>query len=287
MNRRELLIGASLASLGCTMPGVGSSSDPYVMPELPATVHGNQDYAGRTQVASALVGGENTGVIMVISDSTASNVVDSLFSIVNTTKNQNFNPYNGATYLSAEPMLGCTTNLARPASGNFLTRVADSLITAGTYARVIVQPLGVSSTVFADWEPSGAINGRIGVGYRRLLAAGLTPTGVVIMIGPNDKNIGTGQSAATTSLSNIISSVRDLGITCPIFIPRHSIFALVASSAVQLAQGAVLDSPNRVYTGGDMDSLTASGNYWDNTHFNSTGAAAAAALLVAAITAHP
>jgi lysophospholipase L1-like esterase len=267
--------------------GGASSPDPNLMPEMPNTVAGNSTYSGRTQVSPVLVGGENTGVILVLGDSTGSNVVNSIFTPVNTTKNQNLNPYNGGVYQSVEPLLGCTTNQALPASGNFFTRVADTLITNAVYARVIVEPISVSGTLFADWAVGGAINGRIAAAYKRMTAVGLTPTGIYIMLGVNDTNAGTGQIAATASLNSIISTIRALNSTVPIFVPKHSIFGLVTSAAVQNAQAAVLDSPGKVYSGGDMDTLTAAGNYWDNTHFNATGAAAAAALAVTAITAHP
>ena len=49
---------------------------------------------------------------------------------------------------------------------------------------------------------------------------------------------------------------------------------------------SVWSSGNKVYDGGNMDSLTSSSNYWDNTHPNSTGTAAMASLAVTAISAH-
>lgn len=266
------------------MPGLASSSDPYIMPELPGYPSGNQNYSGRTQV-DALPLGANTAVIVLFGDSLSSNTVDTVFVPVEAL-NQNFNIYNGGLYTSAEPLLGCQTNSADPTSGCFFTRVADSLITGSVYTRVIIVPIAVGGSLFADWASTGAVNGRFAVTAARLTAAGLPPTAVYCMLGANDSNAGVTQAAATNSLVDIISTIRTLW-TCPVFVARHSIFGLVASSAVQAAQNAVLDTPNRIYTGGDMDSLTAGGNYWDNTHFNATGAAAAAALAVAAITAHP
>ena len=158
------------------------------------------------------------------------------------------------------------------------------LIANSVYDRVINVPFAVGGSVFADYAEGGAINGRFGATYFRLQAAGLVPTGVFCMLGANDKNIGVSEASATASLESIISTIRAVGITCNIFIARHSRFAGVTSPAVRAAQAAVLDDVT-VFSGGDMDSIPSDG-YWDGTHFNADGASAAAALAVTAITAH-
>jgi hypothetical protein len=268
---------------GMAFSSVGASSDPFTMPELPGYPVGNQAYGGRTPVDKTLVGGENTAVFLTFGDSLMSNTVSSLYSVTQA-KNQNFNVYNGGLYSTVEPLLGCQINAAQYASGCFFSRVGDSLIAAGTYARVIHAPMAVGGSLIADYATGGAVNGRIAASYRRLVANGLPPTAVFIMLGANDR--GTDAAVLSAAFATIISTVRAL-TSVNIFVARHSLFGLATSSFVQTAQASVLSSGNNVYTGGDMDSLTGSGNYWDNTHFNSTGAAAAAALAVTAIQAHP
>ncbi len=260
-----------------------SSPDPFILPELPGYPFGNQAYGGRTLVDKTLIA-ESTAVILTLGDSCISNVVNSIYTVTQA-KNQNFNVYNGGLYSSVEPLLGCQTNAANLASGNFFSRVCDTLITNAVYARVIHAPIAVGGSLLFDYSTSGSVNGRIGAAYRRLVANGLPPTAVYIMLGANDS--ATSQANATTYLGQIISTIRGLGFTGNIFVAKHTLFGLVVNANVQAAQAAVLDTPGKVFSGGDMDSLTAGGNYWDNTHYNSTGAAAAAALAVTAITAHP
>lgn len=268
------------------MVGAASSSDPYTVPELPGYRPGNQNYGGRTQVSAALVGGESTAVILTLGDSLISNTVNSLYTVTQA-KHQNFNVYNGGLYSAAEPLLGCQTNAANLSSGCFFSRACDTLIANAVYARVIHAPVTVGGSLLVDHAAGGAINGRIGAAYRRLAAAGLPPTAVYVMCGANDKNAGVTEASATASLNSIIATIRTY-TACKIFIAKHSNFGLATSAAIQNAQVAVLSAPGLVFSGGDMDSLAGTaGNYWDNTHFNATGAAAAAALAVAAITANP
>lgn len=266
------------------MVTIYSAPDPYVLPELTNYPFGNKAYGSKVQVSSALVGGETTAVILTLGDSLMSNIVNSIYTPTQT-KNHNFNVYNGGCYVSKEPLLGCQINGALYDSGNFFTRVADTLITNGIYQRVIHVPIAVGGSVLADYAEGGSVNGRILPAYRRVLANIGDLTAVYIMLGAND--YGTNQTNATLSLNSIISTIRNCGITCNIFVARHTIFGLITNPAVQAAQVSVLNSGTKIYSGGDMDSITSAANYWDNTHYNSAGAIQAAALAVTAITAHP
>jgi hypothetical protein len=285
MNRREFISASALATLGCIMPGVASSSDPFILPELPGYPPGWQAYGGRTQVAPLPIGA-NTAVIMLFGDSTPSNVVNSLYTPAQSL-NQNFNVYNGGLYSTAEPLLGCNINSANLSSGSYFSRVADNLRSAGTFSRVVLAPFGVGGSLFADYAAGGAINGRIAAAWKRVQAAGLD-TGHVywyFQCGANDKNAGVSQASATASLNSVISTIRGLS-SANIFIPTHSNFGLATSAAIQAAQAAVIDNVS-IFTGGNLDSLAGSAaNYWDNTHYNATGAAAAATIAANAIAAH-
>jgi hypothetical protein len=285
MNKREFVLGLSASAIGCLVPGVGSATDPYRLPELPGYPPGWQNYAGRTPVASLPIGA-NTAVIMLFGDSTCSNVVNSFYTPTQTL-NENFNVYTGGQYPTSEPVLGCNINSGNLSSGCYFSRVADNLRAAATFSRVILVPFGVGGSLFADYAAGGAINGRIAAAYRRIQTAGLTAGHVYwyFQCGANDKNAGVSQASATASLNSIISTIRGLS-SANIFIPTHSNFGLATSAGIQAAQAAVIDNVS-VFTGGNMDSLAgSSSNYWDNTHFNATGAAAAATLAANAIAAH-
>jgi len=289
LHRRRLLRLGATAGLTLASPrivkalGGASAPDPYILADLPGYPAGWQAYGGRSQV-SALPIGANTAVIMLFGDSTPSNVVNSIYTPTQSL-NQTFNVYNGGVYTTVEPLLGCNTNT--PTSGSFFSRVADTLISGGTFTRVILVPFGVGGSLFADYAVGGSINGRIAAAYRRIQAAGLTAGHVYwyFQCGANDKNAGVSQASATASLNSIISTIRSVS-SANIFIPTHSMFALGTSAAIQAAQAAVIDNVT-IFTGGNIDTLTGAGNYWDSgTHFNATGAAAGAAIAAPAIAAH-
>lgn len=267
------------------MPGIGSSSDPYILPELSGYAPGWQNYGGRTLISPLPIGG-NTAVFMLFGDSTCSNVVNSLYTPTQSL-NQNFNVYNGGLYTTAEPLLGCNINTANLSSGSYFSRVADSLISNSAFSRVVLVPFGVGGSLLADYAVGGGINGRIAAAYRRVQAAGLDAGHVYwfFQCGANDKSAGTSQVSATASITSVVATIRTVS-SANIFIPTHSNFGLATSAAIQAAQAAVIDGVS-IFSGGNIDSLAVSAlNYWDNTHFNATGAAAAATLATAAITAH-
>lgn len=259
-----------------------SAPDPYILPELPIYPQGNQAYAGRTPVSKALIA-ERTSTYLTLGHSLMSNTVDTVYSVTQA-KNQNFNVYNGGLYSTVEPLLGCQTNASDPTSGCFFSRVGDNLITGGIVDRVIHAPIAVGGSVVADWAVGGAVNGRMLPAHRRLADNGLTPTGIVVFLGANDHT--TTEAAATVGYQSIIATLR--GFTAvPIFIIRHSLFGLVSQPNLLAAQAAVLDAGNGVYTGGDLETgFVSSALYWDDTHYNATGAAAAATVVAAALAAH-
>jgi hypothetical protein len=290
IKRRSFLIGAGslLASPSIVRAiGGGSSTDPYIMPTLPGYNPGWQAYGARTQVAvSSLTGG--IGCILAFGDSVGSNVVNATYTPVQA-KNYNFNVYNGGLYATKEPLLGGNFNAAT--SGSIWSQAGDNLLTNvswnAIYTNYVIAPIMLGGSLLTDYASGGALNGAFAPSKLRLDAAGLTVTGIHCLLGANDTNAGTSQVSATASITSIVSTLRALWPTTPIFVATHSLFNLVTNAGIQAALQSVWSAGNKVYDGGNFDSLTAAGNYWDNTHPNATGRAAMATLLSNAIAAHP
>lgn len=290
LSRRKLLLAAPALILPkrALAFGGGSSPDPYTLPRLPGAVDGWQATGGRTRVNPSSLSG-SVGCIVVFGDSVPSNVVNSIYTPTQA-NNYNFNIYDGGLYKTVEPLLGCNWNAESPAdvpSGSFFTRVADSLITNAVYPNVVLVMMGLGGSLLADYASGGSLNGRFAPVKARLDAAGLTATGIYCMLGANDGPNGTTGSSATTSMDSIVSTVRGIWPSTNMFVATHTLFDLTTYPAIQTAQQSVWSSSNKVYDGGDMDSLTSSSDYWDGTHPNATGAAAMASLAVTAISAHP
>lgn len=258
-----------------------SAPDPYVINELgtdPTILPGWRGIDGLTQVDPRLVAGEKTGVILCGGQSLMGNYTQTPFTPVNA-KVQVLNPYNGGIY-----QVGSTS---LPGAGGVLDhigkRIADKLITDGEYARVILVPIAISSTTFADWAVGGAVNHRIGVASRRLASLGLAANFVLWGQGESDNVFATSQASCSASLASIFATIRGQAAlaAAPIVLSFESYYLGTTSSIVRAAQAAAVDGTS-VIAGPDLDTLNATNRY-DNIHWNATGAAAAAVLWAAPI----
>lgn len=200
----------------------------------------------------------------------------------------NFNIYDGGSYSIGGPLLGTQYN-ATMGPGNILARIAQNAITGG-FDRVVVVPIAIGGTVAADWA-TGSLSDRIGVAMRRLASRGYVPgvTGLTFALswgqGETDNGNGTLQAAYAASMATVISNAQAAGFTgssCRFFINKETWLSGAVSSAVQAAQVA-LPNGATIFAGGDLDTLNATNRQADNTHFNDTGAAAAATLVWSAM----
>jgi hypothetical protein len=251
----------------------GASSEPYALrdlfdPALYGTPNRNAD--GLTQVNPNLVSGETTCVILAAGQSTIANSGNGTYTKTNS-KIHCLNIYNGGMYSAVNPLLGVTGT-----GENFLIRLADKMITAGKYQRVILVPLAIGSTNASNWAVGGFVNERLGVAALRTLALGLTPTYFIWQQGEADCALGTSQSNFSNSLTSIISTIRGPLPTTPIYISQTTMQNSITSSAIRAAQAAAVGGT--VFAGPDTDSLTGTNRQGDGTHFTAAGNDALAGL---------
>jgi hypothetical protein len=245
---------------------------------------GNHDTSGKTARNPRLNGGETTGIFIIAGQSNCCNSVDTLYAPTNASKVDNLNIYDGGMYAATDPLLGCHNIPGTAGMGNTFGRMADKLIDAGTYQRVILVPIGIGATTVAMWEPSQILFQRFLVAHRRLGAFGLTPQAVLWMQGESDH--ATTQADYEESLSAIITTLQSAGHSTPWLVGQCTYNAGSTSSAVRAAQAAIVDGIN-VFSGADTDTLTGTSVYRqaDNTHLTAAGADAAADLWQDAILA--
>lgn len=248
----------------------------------------------KVQVDATLVPGQKTLVLCIGGQSLTTNVVPTLYVPTNRTGVQNFSITNGGCYIapvsgSIDPLLGCTgfaPNLpgVSAVGGHWAGILADSLITAGIAARVIIVPFGIGGSQIADWQVGGANNPRFAVMARRLALAGLAPSCIMWEQGESDNLGGTTQAQYTTRLASMLSTIQTLWPTVPTFVAQASWINGTTSAAVVAAQAAAVSHP-LVWAGPNADSLNATNRQSDNTHWNNTGAAAIAGLWKTALAA--
>lgn len=263
----------------------GPLNDPFFLTPYMLTLM-QQLPAGRTQVLPALVGGESTAVILSAGQSLQGvNNVIGAYSVVNTTKNQNYCIATGGLYRATERMLGTGGE-----DSSFLPRLADKLITAVSYARVINVPFAVGGSTITHWIPGAVYDQLFPCVVNRLALAGLTPTMMLWAQGETDSLAGMSEATYEGHLTSMVNSLRDHGIECPLFIgvsAFHNLATAPAIAAIRDAQEDVIaafGAGNLVFTGADTDTL----GDRDATlvHFTPTGANLQAGLWQTVIETH-
>lgn len=275
---------------------------------------------GRTLVDPVLDPNKRNAIIVVGGQSNSASCVHATYTPTNPTKIDQLSIWTGNVYRAVDPMLGDTTNPSLDATdrfnqGSVFLRVADGLITANLYDRVILVPIGVGGASVAEWMPGGYLNHRVLATARRLQARSYTPTFLLWVQGATDQARGTSQADYLARSKALLTDFRaTAGWNCPIFYGLDTILlGLPAYPPVRAALTELTDGrtgPGALVLGADHDSTweangfvlatTALGqsalgqcreNRYDTSHFNALGAAQAAALWVTVlqnyIAAHP
>jgi hypothetical protein len=263
------------------MIGCGSAADPFLQPDALFSYRNTDAKSIRSPRLNA---GESTAVIVLVGQSNICNTGDTAFTPVNAAKIDNFNWIDGGTYSGADPLLGCSLTSGLP--GNVGTRLADKLITAGIFQRVILAPIGVSGTRISRWASGGDLNSRLTNVYLRLAAVGLSPTIWKLSQGESDNGLVT-QAAYAAWVASVIATPRAIGDNAPWFIDKCTYINGVVDPLIQAAQAGIVNGTN-IFAGANTDTLTGTAvnrQVVDNTHFKAAGADAAATLGVTAIDA--
>lgn len=238
----------------------------------------------RSQV---LDGTKRNCVLLIAGQSNVSNNFPTPYTPTNSTKVDNLNCYDGGIYSAVDPLLGTARDGPSLGRGNFAGRLADWLINANKFDRVILVPIPVSGSYVADWV-SGVASRRFAIAISRMAAKGLTPTAVLWGQGENDNFGGTTQAAYTTGLNSVITNARTAGIPAavPWFIALQTWNSGTTSAAVRAAQTAVVNHSSAIWAGPDADTLGVSLRQADNTHLTDAGAAQYATLWLNALSAY-
>lgn len=255
-------------SLAVPAPFVTTDPNPNYFPDW-------NNPNGKEQVDCAPRPDEVTETWVVIGQSNTTNVTPTLYVPTNRLGVQNFSIGDGGCYRAKvggpiDPMLGCTgfvPNLPSPwPNGNWIGILADIRITASRAAREIMVPIGVGGSYIHDWQPGGSNNVRIAVAARRLAAAGLTPTGV--LIGQGESDLFTPGAAYQASLQSTITSIHAYWPGVAVYVAQETYIRGMVSAAVESAQLAVVNPAANVLRGPNADARGAAYRQSDDTHWN-------------------
>jgi hypothetical protein len=238
---------------------------------------GYQDTTGRTTESAALVGGENTGIYIVLGQSLVANNGVSLYN-PGVAKVQQLNPYDGIVYRIQDPILG-----ASGTAGSMVSRLAGELVSGGVHQRVIMIPVAIGGTSVAQWAPGAAtLNHRIRVAILRARQQGYPVTAIIWEQGQGD--LGTSAPSYTASFYQVMDTAIGMGVTSPWFVAKDTFSAGAVDATIQGAQTALWGTTYRgvnIYQGADADSLTGAANRQSggsDAHLTDVGNAALAVL---------
>jgi hypothetical protein len=264
------------------MTGGISPPDPYII--VDPVISGQAQYRVTPSQRSITINPvQKTLVLFVAGQSNWTNITPTLYTPTNSSAVSQLNVYDGAFYPVSGAVLGSSFYQGSFGVGNISVRVADTLVSNGIFNQVLIVNIAIGSTSAAQWATSQFTN-RIAVAMLRLSQNGITPatTGVTFGFiwgqGEAEVSLGTSQSAYTASLNTVLSAATTAGFSGRFFICEETWISGSVSTAVQAAQTGIVNGTT-IFSGGNLDSLNATNRQGDNTHFNDTGAAAAATLV--------
>jgi hypothetical protein len=246
--------------------------------------------AGQEELAAIVAGQSNC------SDIIATSGTPQPYTPTNASSINQLNINDGGIYTILDPVLGTSLNIG---GGFSVLPVFDQLITAGKFARVVVEPVCIDGSAVADWQ-NGIIAGRLATAINRLTAKGWVASSKVVVIiiwmqGEEDNLLATTQIAYTASLNSLIAQSRTAGFPGPWFVAEETYYQGATSSAVQNAQtvtspSGVINNGSGVYAGPNVDSLvgsicsgSAACRQSDNIHLTGAGRTSLAPLWTTAL----
>lgn len=211
-----------------------------------------------------------TGIIPTIYQPSSSSVIDQM----------NLCDGGSYNYSASAPALGTQTYSGF--GGNVIPRIAQNAVTAA-FDKVVTVNCAIGGTLVEDWA-TGVLSNCIPVAIKRLISRGYVPgaTGLTFAVtwGQGETQTGTALNY-TSNFATMVSNAAAAGFTgssCRWFVNVETWLAGSTNATIAGAQASLPNGTN-IFAGGNLDSLNATNRQADNTHFNDTGAAAAATLV--------
>lgn len=204
----------------------GSARDYFLVPESISAPNnfGNGNTNGRVIVPNAI---HRPSTKVIITDGQSLVASSSTGPKYTPISNQvhNLNVYDGAIYMGADPVLGCSYHAAgidaAPTGPNL--HIGDRLIATGKAARVILVPLA-NASIWPDVDPSvpGSMFGRTRVAILRCRALGFDPDAIYCGRGEGDAFLGTPSNTIRDAGWAYVDAIRAMNCTCPVYVGIHS-----------------------------------------------------------------
>lgn len=225
-------------------------------------------YPGKT-AAACPPAGPRTAIILALGQSNASN--DSGERGTSHYGDNIVSWSDGKCQIAESPLLGTSGT-----RGESWTTLANKLIAAGAYDKVMIVPLAIGGSKVQRWAPGGDLSAMMMTQLDKLVPA-YAPTHVVWVQGEEDRSQGTDTASYRRSFLALVDSLRGKGIQAPIFVTRATFcepdIAWIRDNPVGLALDQMPDPAKGIYAGVDTDRLVPAEDRMDGCHFGGRGVA--------------
>jgi hypothetical protein len=224
---------------------------------------GFKDTSDRVAVDCARFAEPGTAVLVTLGQSNAANECELGFQPGPGV--YNFNLFDAKCYFASDPLLGTTGD-----SGTVWTRLADKLVRAGMYKRVLIAPMAVGGSRVLAWTPEGVNFRRIEAMQKALAAAGVKATHILWHQGESDAT-RTSKDEYIAQFSSMLAGMRRVGFDQPVYVAVASICRNPGSDDIRAAQRELPRLLTGVRPGPDTDQLDRFRWRYDGCHFSAAG----------------
>jgi hypothetical protein len=196
----------------------------------------------------------------------------------------NFNVFDGLCYRASDPLLGTTGD-----GGSPWCILGDALIAAGFAPSILLCPLSVGGATVAEWAPGGTYHHRMTYGLAGLRQAGFEPSHVFWHQGEADALYGTSAQDYTATFFTLFQSLRELGITAPVYVAIASFFSIPEGyqpqqNVIRAEQRSLINGDIGILAGPDTDVIR---DRYEGCHMGTLGLSQHAAAWEAVLTVPP
>ena len=238
------------------------------------------NYAGEVEVKCPEQTGR-TAVILIAGQSNAANSAAQRHGARH--PDRAFNFVGGRCYVAASPLLG-----ASGLAGESRTLLADRLLDADAFDRVILAPVAVGSSTVEQWAKGGAVNESM-LPLLQDVTMRYRVTHVLWHQSESDFALKTEPARYKDLLLSFVGSLRENGVDATVFISKASRCGPVwaESNAIRRAQQELASTRAGLKLGVDTDALLDAQDRYDDCHFADSGEVKSAAAWAAILAQRP
>jgi len=225
-------------------------------------------YPEKTQV-DCPVQGKDTGVLLILGQSNAANHAEKKFTTRYPDKVVNY--FDGKCYVASSPLLGATGQ-----GGEFITLLADLLISKGTYKNIVIIDAAVEGSPISRWIRHGDLNESL-IALINAVQTTFHITDVIWHQGETDAatQFSTTAKVYVASFQSLVATLTEQKVRAPIFISIATRWCQAGAkwteaNPVALGQRMLIDNQN-IFFGVDTDKLVGLNDRYDTCHFSESG----------------